>query len=268
MNLGVVNAKYEYLVFCDQRQELSDNILARIIDPLKYTNVGAVSGCISFIDNEKKCSLIRRHENFLKSKESKAGCLIGVYGPLYAIKKQCYFHIPDKIILDDLYLSLRILVTKEIIIREDCEITDDNFSTHYNFERTRRYLSGFLQMLNDKSILGDLSKKQRIMLLWHKYLRLLIPCFVFLCYVVSGLMIIRGIEYLILFSILTLLGLLSILPFKFIEFFRVKNIIRMNIYYFIALMEVFINKVLFQNKASKNYKIRMSDFGNIKTKEY
>ena len=266
MNLGVENAKYEYLVFCDQRQELSDNILARIVEPLKYTNVGAVSGCISFIDNEKKSSLIRRHENFLKSKESKAGCLIGVYGPLYSIKKRCYFHIPDKIILDDLYLSLRILTTKEIVIREDCEITDDNFSAYYNFERTRRYLSGFLQILNDKSILGDLSKKQRIMLLWHKYLRLLIPCFVFLCYITSGLMIIQGIEYLILFSVLTLLGLLSILPFKFIEFFRVKNIIRMNIYYFIALMDVFLNKVLFQNKVSRNYKITMSDSGNIKTK--
>lgn len=265
MNLGVENAKYEYLVFCDQRQELSDNIITRIVEFLRYSNVGAVSGCISHIDNEKKCSLIRRHENFLKSKESKAGCLMGVYGPFYAIKKQCYFHIPDKIILDDLYLSLRILKTKEIVIREDCEITDDNFSTHYNFERTRRYLSGFLQILNDKSIVGDLSKKQRIMLLWHKYLRLLIPCFVFLCYVTSAFMIFRGTEYLILFSVLTLLGLLSVLPFKFIEFFRVRNIIRMNIYYFIAMMDVFTNKVFFQNKPSKNYKITMPGF-DIKTK--
>ena len=266
MNLGVTNAKYEYVIFCDQRQELSKNILKRIVEPLKYTNVGAVSGCISYLDKEKKCSFIRRHENFLKSRESKAGSLIGVYGPFYAIKKHCYSFIPEYIILDDLYLSLRILKTKQIIIREDCEIFDDNFSTLYDFKRTRKYLSGFLQLLHEKSIISSLTKKQWIMLIWHKYLRLLIPFFICLCYLTAGFMIIQGIEYLILFSILTSIGIVSILPVKFNNLFKVKNLIRLNIFYFIALIDAFINKVFLQNKISKNNNIAVSDFGNIKSK--
>jgi len=250
MNLGVANATYEYLIFCDQRQELSTGILKKIVEPLAYANAGVVSGCISHIDKEGKCSFIRRHENFLKSKESGTGSLIGVYGPFYAIKKHCYSHIPENIILDDLYLSLRILKTKQILIREDCRIVDDEFSILYDYKRTKRYLSGFLQILNEKSLIRDLTTKQRTMLLWHKYLRLLIPVFIFLSYITSGLMIVRGFEYLLLFLVLTSIGLLSVLPFNISILCKAKNIIRLNIFFFIALIDVFIHKATLQNKRS------------------
>jgi poly-beta-1,6-N-acetyl-D-glucosamine synthase len=261
MNLGIANAKYEYVIFCDQRQELSPNILKRIVEPLSYSDVGAVSGCISAFDKTNKCSFIRKHENFLKLKESKAGSLIGVYGPFYSIKKHCYSIIPENIILDDLYLSLRVLKTKQIIILEDCKIFDDDFSTLYDFKRTRKYLSGFLQLLNERSVFSELSKKQKTMLLWHKYLRLLIPFFIFLCYITCGIMIIKGIEYLILFSMLTFIGLFSVLPFKGEFLCKTKNVIRLNVFYFIALMDAFINKLLFKNQVSKNRKGDLIHFG-------
>ena len=52
MNMGTATAKYENIVFCDQRQILSDNIIKRIIEPLKYEHIGAVSSCISLIDKD------------------------------------------------------------------------------------------------------------------------------------------------------------------------------------------------------------------------
>jgi len=244
MNLGVEIAKYDYIIFCDQRQKLSDHILQHIIEPLKYKNIGAVSGCICHRDKENKCSFIRRHENFIKAKESQAGSLIGVYGPFYAIKKHCYTIIPDYIILDDLYLSLRILKTKQIEIREDCRIIDESFSYLSDYKRTRRYVSGFLQLLKEKTIISDLNNKQKIMLLWHKYLRLFIPPLLFLCYVSAGVIIFQGIGYIILFSVLTVLVLISLLPGSFRIQFRLKNLIRINILYFIALLDIFINDIL------------------------
>lgn len=241
MNLGVEKAKYDYIIFCDQRQKLSEHILQRIVEPLKNKNTGAVSGCICHLDKENKCSFIRKHENFIKAKESRAGSLIGVYGPFYAIKKQCYTVIPDYIILDDLYLSIRILRTKQIEIREDCRIIDESFSYLNDYKRTRRYVSGFLQLLKEKTIFSDLNNKQKIMLLWHKYLRLFIPIFLFLSYVNAGIMILEGIGYVILFSFLTALLVISFLPGRFSIQFRMKNLIRINILYFIALFDILIN---------------------------
>ncbi|NTV84884.1 MAG: glycosyltransferase, partial [Bacteroidales bacterium] len=113
MNRAVKCARYETIVFCDQRQQLSVNILNRLVEPLKMNNVGAVSACISEHDKSHCCSRIRSFENYIKCHESKTGNLIGVYGPLYAIKKSCYSHIPEYIILDDLYLSLKILANNQ-----------------------------------------------------------------------------------------------------------------------------------------------------------
>jgi biofilm PGA synthesis N-glycosyltransferase PgaC len=244
MNLGVANAKYEYLIFCDQRQKLSDNILQRIVGPLKNKNVGAVSACISPVDNENRHSLIRRHENFLKSLEGRTGSLMGVYGPLYALKKQSYTNIPGYVILDDLWLSLRILKTQQIVFQEDCQIIDESISALYDYRRARKYLTGFLQILGEKQILCDLNAKQKIMLIWHKYLRLLIPVFLFLSYTCVGYMAFQDNRFLILFCLISAGGLISFLPFRLNSRFRPKNLVRLNIYYFFSMADVFINKVI------------------------
>jgi len=246
MNTGISNATYDYVIFCDQRQRLSTHILKKIVEPLKYRNVGAVSACISAHDGEEGFSLLRRHENFLKSKESCAGSLIGVYGPFYAIKKQCYSVIPEDIILDDLYLSLKILRTKNIEFRKDCEIFDDNFSLLYDYQRARRYLSGLLQILQESSFRKDLSYRQHIMLIWHKYLRLLIPFLLFLCYILTGFLILKGTVFLIVFGLVTATGFLSILPGRLRIQFRLKNLARTNILYFLAFFDIFFNDILLQ----------------------
>jgi poly-beta-1,6-N-acetyl-D-glucosamine synthase len=240
MNMGVENAKYDYIVFCDQRQALSRNILKRLVEPLRFENTGAVSACISDVDKAHCCSGIRRHENFVKSRESCSGNLIGVYGPLYAIKKQCYSPIPDYIILEDLYLSLKILKTKQIKILDDCKITDEGIEALYSYSRARRYIHGFLQLTREKDLISQLTCKQIIMLLWHKYLRLLIPVFLFLSYVCLGVMGLMNKTFLVIFILLNLAGLVSLLPGKTTIQERIRLFIRINFYYFVALVDVLI----------------------------
>ena len=126
MNLAVALARYDCLVFCDQRQGSSREILHKLVEPLGHENIGAVSACIADVDRAGCSSVIRRYENFLKREESNAGSLMGVYGPLYAIRKSCYSPIPERIILDDLYLSLRVMATKNISIKEECQIYDEH----------------------------------------------------------------------------------------------------------------------------------------------
>jgi len=266
MNLGVTKTKYEYVIFCDQRQILSKGIVKMIVEPLKYRSVGAVSGCISVQDKSHKYSFIRMHENYNKIKENKTGSLIGVYGPFYAIKKCCYTSIPENIILDDLYLSLKILKSKKIILMEDCQITDDCISELYDYNRTKRYFKGLLQILIDRPLINDLNYKHLCMLICHKYLRLLIPFFIFTCYITIGFKIFQRIEYEILFIFLSAIGLLAMLPSRYGFHLNIRNIIRLNLFYFIAIVEVIISTLLFQNKASKKNKIAIPELGNIKTK--
>jgi poly-beta-1,6-N-acetyl-D-glucosamine synthase len=261
MNTAVHLAKFDCIVFCDQRQKLSDQIIQRLVQPLKYENVGAVSGCVYHLDQENRYSMIRKLENFIKCKESEAGSLIGVYGPLYAIKKSCYSEIPGDIILDDLYLSLRILTMKHILLMKDCRIIDENFATLNDYKRARRYLSGFFQILKEKSIIRDLGTKQKIMLAWHKYLRLFIPVSLFLCYISAGILMFREIEYVMIFSILTSLGLISFIPGRF----RFKNLVRVNILYFIALVDVFIKDILLHKQGIVNSAINFSGPENMES---
>lgn len=244
MNLGVSEARYGYIVFCDQRQKLCPGSLQRIIKPLANKNIGAVSGCLSPFDKENCDSMARRHENFIKSRESKLGNVIGVYGPLYAIKKKYFTPIPGHIILDDLYLSLHILKSKQIVLINDCAIIDDNFSMLYNYQRTKRYLTGLLQLLFEKRVVFDLSNLQITMLMWHKYLRLLIPIFFFLSYTASAILIPRGIEFLILFCIMSAFGILAILQMIFKFQSGIINIVRMNLYYLVAFADIFTGKLL------------------------
>ena len=118
MNLGVKTSIYKYLIFCDQRQILQSANFDNLLSPLISNDVGAVSAKISSYDKEGNFSIIRAYENFIKIQESKLGTVIGVYGPLFALKKEVYKGIPELIILDDLYLSLTVLQTKKYFLHQ------------------------------------------------------------------------------------------------------------------------------------------------------
>ena len=209
MNLGVEKARYGYIIFSDQRQRLSQDIVRKISEPLRHSAVGAASACISCCDRKKRTSLMRKYENVIKLNESRTGDLMGVYGPFYAVKKEAFFRLPENIVLDDLYLSLRILSNKKVVLLKDCEIVDDDLNSLYDYRRARRYLTGFLQIITDKDLIRALSPRQRIMLLWHKYLRLIIPPYLLALYLYSGIRLSADPFAGALFLLMTVAGILS-----------------------------------------------------------
>lgn len=239
MNIGVREAKYQHIVFCDQRQRLSNNIIRQLVAPLNNKLVGAVSACISQCDNKKNFSILRAHENFIKSHEGRTGNLIGVYGPLYAVKKECYTEIPDHIILDDLYLTLKILRSHQVRFIKECQIIEEDASLLCNYLRTKRYLKGFLQLLAEKELINQLTRKQITMLFWHKYLRLFIPLLLFVGYVSVGFLSIGSTIHLIVFLIISVIGIISI----FLSVLKLKSFIisflQINLLYVIAFSELF-----------------------------
>lgn len=245
INLGVTIAQYELIIFCDLRQKLSKNILENLIIPFKNPKIGAVSSCLAAIDSSGKKSLIRAFENFIKSLESKSGNLIGVYGPLYAIRKHCFKEIPNDIILEDLHLSLSILQSNYIVMSKSCTITDEPFAEVYNYKRVKRYFKGLIQLFFENNIFQNLNYRQKTMLLCHKYLRLIIPAlsvisFFILCITFFQMYFII-ISLFLLFIILIIIGL-----FKFQLWL---NHIFLVYYYYI---KVFFDPSILKSSIRKN----------------
>lgn len=244
MNFAAGIAKYNHLIFCDQRQTLSPDILKKLTAPLQDPDIGAVSGFISCCDCESKYSLLRRHENFLKKLESRVGSLIGVYGPLYAVKKSCYVDIAHNTILDDLVLSLSILPGKDVVLLERCCITDQNFYKLYDLRRSKRYLKGLLQILKKKELLNVLPARVLIMLIWHKYLRLLIPPMVIACYVALAFSIGTGTAERIIFLVISTLILLSIVGRRLKILSSTYSVISVNFCYFCSLITLMTERII------------------------
>lgn len=252
MNLGVEMAKNENIVFCDQRQKLLDGCLNRILLPLQDVRIGAVSGCISQIDKANCSSVARIHENFLKGCEGRMGKLMGVYGNLYAIKKSVYAKIPDHIILDDLYLSLSILSKKQIVMAKNCAIIDERFSKLYDYNRAKRYLRGLLQIISNKQLIKNLGTGKLVMLLLHKYLRIVITLFLFLCFIVSIPGIALGKIQLVIFVLMTTIGTLVVAQMVFGFKSGILDTIRINFYYLLAFGDLLFGKLQRMFSISRN----------------
>ena len=256
MNFGIEKAQHEVVIFCDQRQLMAEGILKKLVQPLKSGKVGAVSACISSRDKENQESAIRKYENFIKSRESRCGSLIGVYGPCYAVRKEDYIPIPEEVVLDDLFLSLRIMGARTVLLEPECLVIDENMSKLYTVGRARRYLAGFWQILKDREIRQKLSLRQHAMLLWHKYLRLLIPLFIALSYVNLIILSFSSQAHLILLVSVTLAGA-AILLSKFPATFNgLKCLLKVNLCYLAGLADMLANKVTKQGKPSAK-----SEFG-------
>lgn len=247
MNLGMEMSKFEYIVFCDQRQKLSKEIIKKLIAPLQYSEIGAVSSCISNYDKTNRFSFLRAHENFIKKEEGKMGNLMGVYGPLYALKKNCYKPIPEHIILDDLYLSLNILSSKKIIFLCDCQIYDESVNILYNYKRIKRYVTGFAQILKDRKLLARLSSKQILMILWHKYLRMTLPLLFLISYIILAANALNNSYVFLIFSAITVAIVFALFSSGRKKSSQIGSIFRLIAFYSFAFFEILILTIIKRN---------------------
>jgi glycosyltransferase involved in cell wall biosynthesis len=235
MNTAVSVASFSTLIFCDQRQNIEGVDLLKLVQPLADERIGAVSCIISKRGKGNRNSILRIHENFLRNAESRTGSLMGVYGPMYAFSKKTYQEIPDDIILDDLYLSLAILKKSKIICVDGCCIADDDMEKLYDFSRCNRYLCGLLQILGRKEALKHLASRDLIMLLWHKYLRLLIPTMLILTYLFTGVRAFHDPIARWVFTGITFLFLAGfLLPVRWFTR-HLTLVVKINVFYFISL---------------------------------
>lgn len=186
INRMLSEATGEVLLMTDIRQPLDPGALRALVAPLSDPGVAAASGNL-VLQGQTGAGAYWHYENWIRRNEGQFRSMVGVTGPLYALRRTDLAPLPDDTILDDMWIPLALrLLGGKIVFEASAVARDEAFSDGREFGRKVRTLAGNYQLF---------SRMPRLLLPWanpsffevfsHKVLRLLGPWVLILLAVVS-----------------------------------------------------------------------------------
>jgi len=206
LNLLAKEAKGEILVFTDTRQRLDKNAIDELVKNFADHRVGSVSAAL-FYENENNnktgagIGLYWEYEKFIRKSESKMGSMLGATGALYAIRKELFPELPKDLILDDVYIPMKIVEKGyRAIFDSKAKVYDKVFQNpKEEFMRKARTLAGNYQLF---FYLRGLFNPFRGKISWqffsHKFLRLIVP-FLLIAIFINNVFILNKPFYMFIF---------------------------------------------------------------------
>jgi poly-beta-1,6-N-acetyl-D-glucosamine synthase len=196
LNIAVLEAKGDYLVFTDSRQAFGPNAIKELVANFSDPEVGCVSGELLFYENcatqiKAEMGFYWDLEKRIRKMESEFNSVPGATGAIYAIRKALFRQIPEGTLLDDVFVPMMVVFQGYRTIFDSQAVAYDVVSNNLSEEKARkvRTLLGNYQLL---AIIPQLLSpvKNRIFLTYvsHKVFRLFVPFF-FIAFVLSSLMI-------------------------------------------------------------------------------
>lgn len=178
----VPQLRAEVVVFTDVRQRLERDAIRALLRPLADPSVGAVSGELMFEREEGGFAggvdFYWRYEKLIRRAESDSGSVVGVSGALYAARRALLPPIPPGLILDDLWIPLRIARGgARVVFAADARAWDrPSRDAALEAGRKRRTLAGNFQLIaREPALLLPWTHPLGWRLWGHKWLRLLAP---------------------------------------------------------------------------------------------
>ena len=172
-------SKGEVLIFTDAASFLKQDALLKIVKNFADERVGCVGGRMLFVDtdsniNKQSQGLYWRYETEIRRLESNLGRLIGVDGPLYAIRRDCYIPVARNIISDLITPLLVLRQKKKVILEPEALVYED--PTHESAQelttRRRITLRGLVSLFAHPELLNPLkSPLLASQIFFHKILR-------------------------------------------------------------------------------------------------
>lgn len=226
INRAVAEAKYEVLIFTDANTFLNEEARNAMIAALNNTEAGAVCGekrIWSLPQKKYAESFYWKYESVLKKLESKNGSVVGAAGELFAVKKECFGAIPENVILDDFWLSMRIQQNGYRILYEPNATATELPPQTLKDDLTRRtrIAAGVWQWMNEYYSFKQLKKQP--FFLWqfcsHRFCRWFIAPVCFLLMVAANSYLVAYGDSLffqctfIIQAIFLLFAVIGILPF-------------------------------------------------------
>ena len=182
LNLLAKEAKGEILVFTDARQRLDKSSIDELVKNFADTKVGSVSAELYFEgDNNKTGSgmgMYWNYEKFIRKYESRIGSMLGATGALYAIRRELFTELPNDLILDDMFIPMKIIEKGYRAIFDKKAKLYDHYSINpkEEFSRKSRTMAGNYQLIAYIGwLLNPIKNKISWQFISHKFLRLMGP---------------------------------------------------------------------------------------------
>ena len=169
----------EILIFTDAASFLKQDALLKLVRNLADERVGCVAGRMDFVGSDLNITtqsqgLYWRYESKIRKLESNFGCLIGVDGPLYAVRRDCYIPL-ERNIISDLITPLLVLAQgKKVILEPEAFVFEDptRESEQELITRRRITLRGLVSLFAHTKLLNPLKfPLLATQIFFHKILR-------------------------------------------------------------------------------------------------
>ncbi|WP_437600830.1 glycosyltransferase family 2 protein [Sorangium sp. So ce590] len=172
--LGVATG--EVLLMTDIRQPLVPGALRALMRLLADPNAGCVSGNL-VLKGSAGSGAYWRYENWIRLQEGRFRSMVGVTGPIYAIRRADMSQLPEGVILDDMWVPMRLrLEGRSILFAQDAIAYDDAFGDEREFGRKVRTLAGNYQLFSLlPALLVPFKNPSWFEIFSHKLLRLVCP---------------------------------------------------------------------------------------------
>lgn len=176
LNRLAAEATGDVLLMTDVRQPLSRGALRALLEPLSDPSIGCVSGSLVLVGDTGP-SAYWRYEKAIRGFEARVGCMVGVSGSLYVIRRRDFRALPSDVLLDDMFVPLQTAGSrKRIVLSHDAEAYDEAYGDEQEFGRKVRTLAGNYQLVAKLPwLLLPFKNPVWFQLVSHKLLRLLCP---------------------------------------------------------------------------------------------
>jgi cellulose synthase/poly-beta-1,6-N-acetylglucosamine synthase-like glycosyltransferase len=180
LNAAVRAARGEILVFSDTHQRFAPDAIRALVTDLAGGVYAATSGRLELPEG-KEASLIDRYwrmERRLRRDEARIHSAIGVSGSIYAMWRAEWMPLPAGLILDDLYVPMRlVLAGRRIGFTDGARATDTRRTEPAEeYRRKVRTLTGNFQLCAWlPAALLPVRNPVWVQFMLHKLLRLLTP---------------------------------------------------------------------------------------------
>ncbi len=206
LNEIVKRANGEILVFADARQIFENNAIKQLVRNFNDQLVGCVSGELVLLDNDintvtRGLGVYWHYEKMIRRFESEISSVVGATGAIYAIRKKLYVPPNDDIILDDVFIPVKVIEQGYRTVFESDAIAYDQISktTQAESKRKIRTLAGnwqlFIKMWRDFRKYDFVFIAQVIS---HKLLRIIAPIFILVLLISNLFLITRRIYRIVL----------------------------------------------------------------------
>jgi biofilm PGA synthesis N-glycosyltransferase PgaC len=194
----------EIFVFADARQRFDPAAIRELVRCFGDERVGCASGELVIQDrgtgSGHGVGLYWRYEVALRRMESATGSMLGATGAIYAVRREYFRELPANVLLDDVFTPMNAIMARRRSVFEPAARAYDTASetVEKEFNRKVRTLAGNFQIF---SLFKEAFNPFRSPVAWqlfsHKLLRLTLAYFLILFFVMSILLVERGLPYLV-----------------------------------------------------------------------